>query len=353
MRTFSRFIPLVLLFSMLSCAEKTDNKLATLKLCDKEDLISVPTLYSSADIIPLFEKENHVLGSIGKVRELKGMYVVLDSDGKQLASFDYSGNSKDILMRVGRAYDEYLYIEDFDVSSTCVYMLCNPSKLFILDSKLKINKIVDLDRDLLVNKIYIHNNIIYLYSGNTRTLYYMNEKHEAHTVINETPLPVYPRNGFDVMFACKDHLLYISQGGDTIYDIKDSTATPFVAIDYPDKEKVINRYSQNRLLDLDEKFKYAAVTIHSIVDYNDYFLMTYTYSIAYRGCLIDKGDKSLIKDGYWSTNAPFPRSQSQEDVLSWQYVSVDEFPIDSNLISYRIYPPINPTEGNMAIFRYK
>lgn len=336
---------------LLSCTKNGGSTSITVSLGKADDSISMSSFFKSISVIPLSEQEDYIMNGIGKLRYANDLYYVLDNEGKQIVSFDGKGRQQSVFSRQGHGHEEYLNIYDFDISSQNIFILCVPSKIYVTDKNLKLQRTIDINDELLITRICITNDNLYLYSSNTRTLYCMDDKDEISTIMQEAALPVcpYEESGF---YNTGEELLYASRGCDTVYVINESEAKPLFTIDYPNKSESFERFKQNKLLEWNEKLKYSAVAIRSIIDVGDYWFLSYTYSFLYRWCLIDKADKSLVKDGNITTLL-FPRSRSGNKTFSWGYVSKEKNPADSLNMKVNMLAPINQIEGNLAIMVYE
>lgn len=344
---------IILLFSvyvtlgMCSCSTVIVNEV---KIGEKENPIRLEEFYDLAEITVLRDTMI-IIGGVSSIKKDNRYYYVLDDKEETLSTFDFAGNQKNFLKKIGRSQDEYLCISDFDICGDSIYVLCSPNKIIVTDSLLTPHSIIKLGDDF--SHICVCEGLTYLYDGVKRSLCLLEEDGTIVELLNEGTMPACPRLGSQVFFKTTNGVLYIPEGGDVVYRIVGNTVTPLFVFDYPDKQKVMERYMREEIIIGDERFKYSSPVIRSIIEHGEQLVVTYSYAMIVRSFIFDYKSKRVIRDGIWKGLSPFPRFYSEGSVLSTGFATPDKCLVDTSSFSISYTSGKIGEDGNLVIIEYK
>lgn len=341
------FIVLSLVICACSCSTISMNEV---KIGTSNTPNLLTDFYKKAEITTLKDTTSYI-GGISSLKKDTRYYYVLDDKKEVLSIFDLNGNQINSIHRLGRSQDEYLGILDFDIKEDSIYLLCSPNKIIVTDSQLTPYSVHKLDGNF--TRICIYGEMTYLYDGVQRALYTFDKRMTPKEILKEGMMPACPRLGSPVFFKTKKGLLYTAEGGDVIYIIKGAEAIPFFVLDYPCKQKVMERYAQKEILKGEDRSDYCSPVIKSVVEIGKELIITYSYDMIFRSFVLDYDTRNVVQDGFWKGLTPFPQFYSDGSVLSTAFATPDKCLVDTSSFSISYTSGKIGEDGNLVIIEYK
>ena len=345
MKSYNFFLLLVIV--ALSSCVTSDVANGVVGMSDSP--IQISKFYKKANILALHEDSTKVIGESSIVHHDSGVFYLLDDKHEHIVSFDSIGNWQYNFSRKGNSSNEYIRINDFDVDKGKVYILCYPSKIFVLDERLDFQYKLDVPE--MSSRISVKDGNIYIYSEKDRTIY-MLVNNQWKEILKEGTLPACPKLGAPTFFKTSKNLFYCAEGSRDIYNISGKNITSFFSLDYPNRQTVEERLAKNKILDISERFAMSPPSIRSIIEKDAYLLVTYVFGGLYRVCAIDNKGENLILDGYWEGEIPFAKTQYLNGYISTSFISPEDVSIDTTNIKINYLNTIQK-EGNLTIINYQ
>lgn len=332
------------LFLLVSC-NKVEDQSVLLGGTDEE--IPLSAVFESCEVIPLQEHANCMLGDVSRIKYDGSRYFMLDTEGQRIISYGEDGAYLHSYQKMGKGKDEYLHISDFDVDGEFIYILAFPYKIYKLDKDLTLSEIITLG-DSYCN-ICCQEGKIYLYSDHNNQVCSLTSEGTQKVLHEGRVLRACPKSNLPAFHKMDNRLFFVADGGDVIYQIIGDALTPWLKIDYKNKENVLKRYSQENILSFKERLEYSHPAIHSIMRLKDTILLLYVYGHVYRLAKLDLSNR-LISDGV-VIGSPLPMSQSSNRILSVSYCD-DETLNSLGLKKNSGYDARIPEAGCMTVIKY-
>ena len=315
----------------------------------KENRIKISDFSGTATIIPLDSMA--YIGGVEKILYEDSFVYVLDQ--QRLFCFDLvGGNLHSLFDRQGRSENEYIEIVDFDVDSMSgnVYLLCLPDKIIELSSNLSINHIIEIDEHY--DRIAVVNEKIYLYSYYNHKLDLYADNHvEKLMDLPNTPAWVFGES--PVFHNTPRGLFFTPEPFSSIFVIEGETVEHLIHFDYINKDKVAKRMRSKNLLIGMENLEYPFPKIDVITHFNNLMVITYTFGIRVRICVINLTTNKLVNDGILSAINPFPNRCYGNSLYAARVLSSEMNEFDTLAVNFNFQIPPAKTNEQLAIFEYQ
>ena len=287
----------VMFFLSYSCRNEerrdiTAGALNTYMVGERNDSIKVSDISKEATAIPL--DSTVFLGLVHKMVNSGDSVFLLGDRGVYL--FDLQdGRQKNCYEKKGRSRNEYARIKDFDVDSVSgkIYLLCDPEKIIELTPDFQFSRSIETQGDY--ERLAVVDGRIYLYSYYLHKLDVLQGDTTALLMdIPETRAWVY---GESTIFHKTDAgLLFTPEPFSTIFAINGNEIKNLIHLSYPNERETMERMTKSKL-EKEELFEYPFPKIAKVVVTDSIMMVTYSYAIALRVCLIDRNNHKVIADG--------------------------------------------------------
>ena len=246
---------LLLFFSCSKSLNKTSEEIVV-TIMESDSLFPLGNFVETTKIIHLETPDSNFISSFEEAIITKNNIYVLDSDLMAIFMYDTLGRFIKKLHKMGRAGDEYLYIEDWTFDGEKIYIL-GGEKIQVYTSQLdyhstiNITPIINEDSTHFwgADRVVAYNNSLLLFDYNNKkvhSIFYNVDKgdYESKMILEDErkcPLNVGISPSERVFYEYNDNMIIIPSGSDCIYMLDEEFNYRKVAvIDYEDKEK---RYS--------------------------------------------------------------------------------------------------------------
>lgn len=244
-----KFIRTILYFIGIICFGcQTSSQTPCNNLTENRERVNISSLVKSLTIYPLEANENYLIGNIDKLLCKDSSFLILDNKyNKAFYQFSIQGKGLKKYQNPGKGPLEYIAIKDFDIlpNDQGYILLCSPMKLILLDTNFIPQKEISLKA--YYNRMIYSDNHIYMYNHHDATVDMLNlEKGNIDRVFSGKsmqgnlfyPQPVFYR-------TCKKIYFQIP-GDDCIYQIDSTVFSPYLKLDYKEKERAFNLFSSRK-----------------------------------------------------------------------------------------------------------
>ncbi len=312
--------------------------------------VELTSIFSRYSIFPLHEDSLIYIGDVDKIKHSGENILISDTQSQYIASYNHKGELQNVFYHLGRGKEEYIRILDFDVDKENIYVLTYPYKLYKLDNNMDIISVTNLDEDFV--RIASFRDTQFLYSDQRSQLCSLGKNGEIKILHKGRPLKSCPKLNLPVFHRTDGKLLYAPDGSDIVFQIEGEEINPWLQVDYEQKEKVLERYSQDRILQVTERQKFSYPAIKSIMELNSRFLILYTYKHVYRIAIIDSSNMEIITDGD-AIGTPLPKVQSDGRILSATFCDEDSRILGNTVSKEELNFMGIPSDGGIVIVEYK
>lgn len=353
MKKSKAILLLLCLIALLnSCHTGVRSYVNEISIGDMDSSVCVSDFFKRAQLIGIQEDSSCFIGDIEKIKVSKNDYFVLSDMSKQLTKVDKDGRCLCTLKRVGNGHDEYILISDYDMNDSLIYILCYPNKIIVTDLSLNIQEIIEIKQP--ASRLCCRGKFVYLYDDISRKLYALTEHRKMELLHEETPMPSTLKEHSDIFYKTKSSLYYIAEGSDVLYKINNGkTLDSVVVLDYKDKDKVIKRFSENKMLSYDERIHISCPIVKSIIEQDDHLLILYNFGPNMCACVVSSSDYSLLEDGWIKGYSCIPIIQSGGIVLAKGFITTEKCPVDTTEISVTFLHELDKKNGNLVVIKYE
>lgn len=353
MKNCRTFLLLLCLIALLnSCQTGVESYINGISIGNMDSSLCVSDFFKRAQLIGIQEDSSCFIGDIEKIKVSENDYFVLSDMSKQLTKVDKDGRCLCTLKRVGNGHDEYILISDYDMNDSLIYILCYPNKIIVTDLSLNIQEIIEIKQP--ASRLCCRGKFVYLYDDISRKLYALTEHRKMELLHEETPMPSALKENSDIFYKTKSSMYYIAEGSDVLYKIDNgNTLDSVVVLDYKNKDKVIKRFSENKMLSYDERIHISCPIVKSIIEQDDHLLIIYNFGPNICACVVSLSDYSLLEDGWIKGTSCIPMIQSSGIVLAKGFITTEKCPVDTTEISVKILHELDKKNGCLVVVKYE
>lgn len=346
------FAYLTLLLLCYSCREPIKKGV----VIGNNSYIDFYDLLDSVLITPLKMKEGFMIGEINKIKSTDSCYFLLDArKTNSLYAFDKAGEPVAKFGTIGRGPAEYLSIYDFDVDmqNQKVIILCHPSKVFITDLDLNIEKIIPLK--IHAERIACYRDDLYCYSHDKRKLMTLNrENGEPAEIFSQHNIPNNHMSDIPIFHKIENDLYYCAIGSDVIYKIENGIPKEIMTIQYEGKRKERRILKSNKKLTPQQALSCSPPSLHVLFNMQNNLAMIYTYKALIRMCLADSSHQKTVRDGILVNRTGDTRMHGNKNALTtWLFIPNQKIPFDSTKVNIKLTAPLSADpEANPVLVKY-
>lgn len=287
-------------FMVSSCSHENIGKYAdnVYNVADNDKRVYIGDYIKSLDITPL--DTSVFLYDVKDFTTCGNLLFV--SDGECIYKFDTKSGL--VLARYnkrGHGHNEYVRMIGFDVDSVnkTIFVLAEPPKIIVLSFDFETLKEIDLHE--FYHSIAFFQGNIYLYSYFSQTLNVLRDGKMVEIV----DLPITPAwfssLSLKTFYKSKDELMFFPQPYSSVYSVKGDSIKQIIHFSYPEEEHKMDRVYGHRIIrGTDDILANSLPVIRSVAQHDELMIVTYTYGIKCRVCLLDLASKQIINDGYIS-----------------------------------------------------
>lgn len=344
------FIYTFLLLLCYSCNESAKQGITI----GNNSYIDFYTMTDSILLTPLKMKEEFMIGEINKIKSTDSLYFLLDANRtNSLYTFDKKGCPIAKFGNTGRGPEEYLSIYDFDIDyrNQKVIILCNPSKVFITDLYLHIEKIIPLKSK--IERIACYDNYLYCYSHNERKLMTLNRGNGDLTeIFRQHNIPHNYLSDVPVFYKIDNKLYYCAAGSDIIYKIKNGHFQEVMTLQYKEKRKGQRLFKSHKRLSPQQALCYSPPSIHVLFHTPNGLSMIYTHKALVRYCQADTCHQTTIQDGIIVNQTGDIRMYADQNTLTtWLFIPNKQIPFDNAKVTL-MSPLLDIEEANPVLVKF-
>lgn len=316
---------------------------------ESEEQVKVSNLATAANVIPL---DSTVLVSGADNFKINDSIIYVLNNQKIYSFSLESGLLCNTFSKQGKSKSEYIKINDFDIDSVTgnLYVLCVPNKIIELSPELEISSVIETKSDY--ERLAVVNGDIYLYSYYEHKLDCIRNGETACLMeLPETPAWVFGKTR--VFHKTTDGLLFTPEPFASVFSIDKEKVSHIVHLSFPGEAEAMDRLSKSKLLER-EVVSFPFPKIRHVVTMDSLLIMSYSFGINVRACIIDRTKHVVIKDGYLNALNPFPAISHGLSFFATDMISPDP---DMNFLdtteidfTYNVYPA--QENEQLAVFEY-
>lgn len=258
MKKYTVFVLYVLFMVACNSSKEGNTKVISIHI---EKQAQLSDLFEGYESVVLETTEDNLIGKINKLQLDSNYIYILDQRQNEIFIFDKKGKYQNKISKQGRAADEYLSIEDFNVYNSSIYCLSRANKkifCYTLDGELR--EAYSLD-DWYNNFAIVNDSLIYLYTeySSKKGYNFILFNYRSNRVIEK--LDKYEKNqGYDFPLSpfhwCDDKLFITEQFDPTIYQLTKQGKIPYCTFDFNLLNKLPENYKTEDWTKLMDQYRF-------------------------------------------------------------------------------------------------